>query len=551
MKKQIIQSITVVMLLLVMTACSQSKSIQSYSDAGDSSQFAKDQSFKIAVQAEIPSIDPSVQTDVIGYGVVKNTGEGLYRLDKEGVPELAGAEEEPTVSEDGKTYLFNLRKKAKWSNGSPVTAQDYVFGWQRTVNPETQAEFAYLYEPIKQYTQISKGEAAIDTLGIKAINEYQLEITLNQPLAYFKDLLTLPTFFPQNKAEVTKNGKQSYATSEKAVYNGAFILTGYSGPGISTSWKYEKNPSYWDQKNVKMNAIDVEVIKEAGTALNLFESGQIDDIIVSGEQAQQLKASKEFVAQLQSSMMWLQYNQTKKEFQNEYVRKAISAAIDRESLTSMILGNGSIPSTSLIPTGMMKNPKTDEDFAKQAGDYLAYKPDEAKKYWEKAKKELSIKDLSIDILASDTESSKRIVEYLQGSIEETLPGMKVNVSPVPFAVRLDRSNTQNFDLVLGGWSAIYPDASNFTALFTSKNANNNGKYNNPDYDEAVQLAANNYAQNEEKRWEELQKADQIIMEDLGVCPLYQSAEAHLRNTHLKGIIPAMAQLDFKYSYMTK
>lgn len=551
MKKQMIRGITAAMALFFITACSQTKPTDSSSEDKKSSELAKDQSFKIAVQAEVPSIDPSLQTDVIGYGVVKNTGEGLYRLDKDGVPALAGAEEEPTISEDGKTYLFKLRKEAKWSNGEPVTAEDYVFAWQRTTNPETQAEFAYLYEPVKNYSQIAKGEASVDTLGIKAISDYELEITLDQPLAYFKDLLTLPTFFPQNKAEVTKDGKESYSTSEKAVYNGAFILTGYTGPGISTSWKYEKNPTYWDQENVKMDSIDVEVIKEAGTALNLFESGQLDDIIVSGEQAQQLKDSDEFMAQLQSNTMWLQFNQTKREFQNENVRKAISAAIDRESLTSIILGNGSIPSTSLIPKDMMKNPETGEDFTKEAGDYLAYKPEEAKEYWEKAKQELSIDELTIDILASDTDSSKRIIEFLQGSLEDTLPGMTVTVSPVPFAVRLDRSNTQNFDLVMGGWSAIYPDASNFTTLFTSDNASNNGKYNNSAYDQAVELAAGKYAQDVEKRWDELQKADKIIMEDMGVCPLYQSAEAHLRNTHLKGIIPAMAQLDFKYSYITK
>lgn len=551
MKKQRIRIITATTMLLFMTACSQTKSSDSSLESKNESELAKDQSFKIAVQAEVPSIDPSLQTDVIGYGVVKNTGEGLYRLDKEGVPTLAGAEETPTISEDGKTYVFKLRQDAKWSNGNPVTAEDYVFGWQRTTNPQTQAEFAYLYEPIKNYSQISKGKESVDTLGIKAISDYELEITLEQPVAYFKELLTLPTFFPQNKAEVTKNGEESYSTSEKAVYNGAFVLTDYKGPGISTSWKYEKNLDYWDHENVTMDTIGVEVIKEAGTALNLFDSGQIDDIIVSGEQAQQLKNSDEFIAQLQSNTMWLQFNQTKKEFQNENLRKAISAAIDRESLTSVILGNGSIPSTSLIPEGMMKNPETGEDFTKEAGNYLTYDPDKAKEYWKKAKKELLIDELTIDILASDTDSSKRIVEYLQGSLEETLTGMKITVSPVPFTVRLDRSNTQNFDLVMGGWSAIYPDASNFTTLFTSDNANNNGKYNNPKYNQAVELAAGKYAQEIEKRWDELQKADQIIMEDMGVCPLYQSAEAHLRNPHLKGIIPAMAQLDFKYSYITK
>lgn len=140
---------------------------------------------------------------------------------------------------------------------------------------------------------------------------------------------------------------------------------------------------------------------------------------------------------------------------------------------------------------------------------------------------------------------------MQGTIETSLPGIKVKISPVPFSVRLDRSNKQEFDLVLGGWSAMYPDPSNFTDLFVSTNANNNGRYKNPDYDEAVQQSITTNALDEEKRWTDLQTANRIIMEDIGIVPLYQSAEAHLRNTSLKGIIPAMAQFDYKYSYKIK
>lgn len=553
MKKTLINGALFTIVLLSLAACggTTNKTMTSNSDKNDKSELAEKQEFTLLLQAELPSIDPSLQTDVIGYGAVKNTSEGLFSLDKDGKPILAGAEKEPEISEDGKTYTFSLRPEAKWSDGKPVTANDYVFAWQRTTDPKTAAEFAYLYAPIKNYSVIANGEKPVTELGIKAVNDYELTIELEQPVPYFEAMLTLPTFFPQSQEAVEKFGDKAYSSSETAVYNGAFVLNNFDGPGTDTAWTYEKNPNYWNQNNVIMNKINVNVVKESGTALNLFESGQADDIIISGEQAQQMQNEPTYMTQLQASMMWLQFNQTKKEFQNANLRKAISAAIDREALCRSILGNGSIPATNLVPESMSKNPKTGKDFSKEAGNHLPYDKKAAEEYWKLAQKELGMNQLTIEILCSDADSSKRVVEYLQGTIETTLSGIKVKVAPVPFSVRLDRSTKQDFDLVLGGWSALYPDPSNFTDLFTSANSNNNGSYNNPDYDKAVEQSNTVNALSKEKRWTDLQTANQIIMEDMGIAPLYQSAEAHLRNTSLKGIIPAMAQFDYKYSYKIK
>lgn len=551
MKKRLISGTLLTIVLLNLAACGGTTKETADSNQNNKDQLAEKQEFTLVLQSELPSIDPSLQTDVIGYGVVKNTGEGLFSLDKDGKTILGGAEKEPVISADGKIYTFSLRKNAKWSDGKPVTANDYVFAWQRTTDPKTAAEFAYLFTPIKNYSAIANGEKSVSELGVKAVSDYELEVELEQPVPYFKAMLTLPTFFPQSQEVVDKFGNQAYSSSEAAVYNGAFTLKDFDGPGTDMEWSYKKNPNYWDQKNVKMENINVNVVKESTTALNLFENAQVDDIIVSGEQAQQMSSEPTYIAQLQSSMMWLQLNQSKKEFQNKNLRKAISLAIDREALCQSILGNGSIPATNLVPTNMSKNPKTEKDFVEEAGTHLFYDKKEAKKHWDQAKKELGINQLSIEILCSDADSTKRVVEYLQGTIETSLPGIKVKIAPVPFSVRLDRSNKQEFDLVLGGWSAMYPDPSNFTDLFVSTNSNNNGKYKNPAYDEAVLQSITTHALDDEKRWADLQSANRIIMEDVGVVPLYQSAEAHLRNTSLKGIIPAMAQFDYKYSYKIK
>jgi oligopeptide transport system substrate-binding protein len=240
-------------------------------------------------------------------------------------------------------------------------------------------------------------------------------------------------------------------------------------------------------------------------------------------------------------------------FKNENLRKAISYAVDRDSLVNSILGDGSIASTGLVPSGMTFSPKNKEDFTKSAGTELSYNKKEAKEYWEKAKKELGITSLKFDILSSDTDSSKKITEYLQSAIQESLDGVTVTLSPVPFSVRLDRSNAGDFDVVMGGWGADYADASSFLDLFVTGNSYNRGQWSNSEYDETIKAASTTDVSDPEKRWDDLVKAEKVLMETQGVVPLYQKAEAHLRNTKVKGVVAhgAGAQYDYKWTYIAK
>ncbi|MBE8863451.1 ABC transporter substrate-binding protein, partial [Enterococcus faecium] len=174
------------------------------------------------------------------------------------------------------------------SNGEPVTAADYVFGWQRTVSAETGSEYAYLFAPVTNAEAITAGEKDASELGIKAVSDYELEITLTTPTPYFQYLLAFPSFFPQTQAVVEDNGDQYASTSDNAVYNGPFVLAGFDGPGTDTEWSYEKNDQYWDKGTVKLDTINVSVVKESSTSLNLFQDGQADDVILTGELAQQM-----------------------------------------------------------------------------------------------------------------------------------------------------------------------------------------------------------------------------------------------------------------------
>ncbi len=537
---------------MVLVACGTNDDGEKAGTDSSDQEATVEQTFKVVEQQELPSADPSLATDVIAARVLTATYEGLYRLDQDSQPIAAGAMEVVEPSEDGLTYRFDLRKEATWSNGDPVTADDYVFSWQRTVDPETASEYASIFSPLKNAEAITAGEKDKKELGVTAVSEYELEIVLEKPVPYFNFLLAFKQYFPQNRKIVEQFGKEFATSSEKAVYNGPFVLADFDGPGTDMDWAYVKNEHYWDQQNVKLDRIDVTVVKESSTALNLYQSGELEDVILTGELAQQMANDPELVIEKLASSYYLEMNQREENsvFRNVNLRKAISYSIDRLAMSRDILGDGSVPARGLIPSDMSVNPTSGKDFADENGDFLALDAKKAQEYWEVAKKELGIDRLELDILSSDNDSSKKVVEYLQGAIEENLDGVKVTVSPVPFTVRLDRSNKGEFDLVLGGWSADYADPITFIELFRTEDSYNRGKFSNEAYDkEALESATVNVLK-PEARWDNLLAAEKILMEEMGVIPLYQKAEAHLRTAEIKEIAihPAGAHYDYRWAY---
>jgi oligopeptide transport system substrate-binding protein len=553
MKKWAFGLVTVCGVLLA--GCTTGGTENSGNSTSSSGKAAVEQVFNVVVQQEMPSADLSLATDTISFSALNNVYEGLYRLDADSKPQPAGAAELAEVSEDGLTYRLKLREDAKWSNGNPVTAADYVYGWQRTVKPETGSEYAYLYAPVKNAESITAGKTDPSELGIKAVSDYELEITLEKATPYFDYLLAFPSFFPQNQATVEEKGDQYATASDQSIYNGPFVLNGFDGPGTDTEWSYEKNEHYWDQENVSLQTINVSVVKESATALNLFQDGQADDVILTGELAQQMANDEAFVSEPLARTSYIEFNQREDDspFRNADLRKAISYAIDREALVTSILGDGSLVSTGLIPQGMTFSPIDNKDFVEDAGSVIEYNEEKAKEHWEKAKAALGIDSLEFEFLASDTDSTKKVIEYVQSAVESTLDGIKIELSPVPFSVRLDRSNNGDFEMLMSGWGADYADASSFTDLFVTGNSYNRGRWSNEDYDAAVNASTVTHAGDPEARWQDLLEAEKIIMSEQAVVPVFQNVEAHLRSPNVTGVVShgAGAQYDYKWASVTE
>ncbi|MEK3935373.1 peptide ABC transporter substrate-binding protein [Sporosarcina sp. FSL W7-1349] len=505
--------------------------------------------------AEIPSMDLSIAEDQVSFLVLSNVMEGLYSLDQESMPVPAMAEGEPEISDDGKTYTFKIRDDAKWSNGDPVTAHDFVYSWQRAIDPDTASPYGpYLMAGmVKNATEIGKGEAEITDLGIRAEDDKTLVIELENPVAYFLSLMAFPTFFPLNEDFVTEHGDKYAANSDAMLYNGPFKLTDWDGTG---DWKYVKNDQYWDKDTVKLDEITVNVVKETATAVKLYEQGQIDRTVLSSEYAMQYTDNPEVVHELETSVFYFKLNQERNgkatPLANENIRKAIARAFNKQELTDAILANGSLPANYLVPVEFTYD-EDGKDFRDYSGEYLEYNVDEAKKYWEKGLEELGTDQVTLELLGGDTENAKKQQEWFKSEFERNLPGLTINLKEVPFAVRLKLDNSSDFDIQNAGWGADFSDPISFMELFTTDSPQNLTGYSNPELDQLVEATKVELADDPVARYEAFAKAEKILLEDdAAIAPQYQRGRAALMKPYVKGLVthPFGGDYSFKWTYIS-
>ena len=507
--------------------------------SGCGSATEKDSKNTLAINSGdvIATMDSSMNTDAIGAQHLTNTMEGLYRYDgKDLKPAIAKKVVKPTNG--GKTYTFDLRH-TQWSNGKPVTANDFVYAWRRTVDPKTASQYAYIYSGIKNADKINAGKKPVNTLGIKALGKYKLEVTLENAIPYFNTLMASSTFYPQYKPSVEKAGKQYGLSSTGMVFNGPFKLVNWNVS--KNSWTEVKNNKYWNAKNVKLKTLKYYVVKDANTGLNLYDANRINRYEkLGGDTARQVSSYKTFSMDKQTANFYLELNQKKyKFFRNAKIRQAISMSINRSQLTNNVLGKTGGIEHTIVPVGMSFNPTTKVDFTKEkmlqsSNQYTEYNPKEATRLWKEGIKETGQKNLSFTLLGDDTDNSKKQNEYLQGQMEKNLPGIKITLSNVPFKSRLDKSTSGNFDIVVTGWNADYPDPVTFLDIFTTGNVQNNGKYSNAQYDALINKSKTTDATNEEARWQDLLQATKILTDEQGAIPLYQSYQANLTRSNVKG-----------------
>ncbi|WP_242247558.1 peptide ABC transporter substrate-binding protein [Bacillus cereus group sp. BfR-BA-01523] len=507
---------------LLLTACNNK--------ANKSETEAKKQVLNVTVSEEIPSLDTTKTMDGTSAHVMQNIFEGLYVLDDQDQPIPAVAKSFKR-SEDGKKYTFDLRKDAKWSNGDSVTANDFMFAWRRAVSHETASQYAYMLFYVKNAKEINKGTKPLDELGVKVINDYKLEVELEQPIPYFLQLLALPIYLPQHESFLKEQGKNYALEPSNLIYNGPFVLE---------KWKHEqefqlkKNDTYWDKKKVKLEEINFQIVKDTMTAVNLYEAGDLDRVPINSQFVDKYKGNKQLHMSSDPGIAMLRFNEKNNALANKKVRQSISLALNKEDFVAHFINNGAKPASGLVPVGHI-NEATGKDFRKENGDISPYDLQKAKKIWEEAKKELGVEQIKLEFLTFEQDNAKRMAEYIKGDLEKNLQGLTIQIKQQPFKQKLQLEQTGEYDISMVNWGPDYKDPISYLELFTTSNPNNKMNYSNPHYDELIKKAKNDLILDQKKRWEALRGAEQVILEDAAVAPLYHIGSAYVQKDYVKGI----------------
>ena len=531
--------------VFLLSACSSNGDTSSTSSSSSTNDGSGDQVVHYTAPTELSTMDTALITDINSSNYLGHVIEGLLRIDEEGNPVPAIAADEGVISEDGLTYTYKLREDAVWSNGDPVTANDFVYAMQKLVDPDTGASYSYLAETIKNAPEIMAGETEVSELGVTANGDHEITFTLTQPTPYFKFLLAFTAFFPQNQAFVEEQGDEYGTSSDALLANGPFTLENWDGTGLT--WDLEKNDDYYAADEVSLDAVNVQVVKEPSTAVNLFEGGQTDNAHLTGEIVKQYADNENVVVQKKARTSYLEFNWDNEYLQNEKLREALGLVINTDDLVNTVLGDGSTEIDGFLPADFVSNPTTGDDFTEETEPFLSYDVERAQELWEEAKAELGVDSISLSFVGDDDEKSKQLSQYIQGQIQNNLPGISIELRNVPKKNRLALADSRDFDVLLTGWGADFADAINFMDLLYSDSPYNEGGYANADYDALIDQAKTTNANDEEKRWADLQQAHTILTDDFVFIPLYQEAETQLRNPAVEGIILNSVGVEFDLS----
>ncbi|MFC5649061.1 ABC transporter substrate-binding protein [Paenibacillus solisilvae] len=509
-----------------------------------------DQTFRMNITTEPPTLDVAQAQDQTSFTVLTGLYEGLTRMDKDGniVP---GVAEKWEVSEDGKKFTFHLNKNAKWSNGDPVTAHDFEYSWKRTLDPDLNPPAPYAYQlyyikNAQNYNIKADNPDHIsdpNQLGVKATDDYTLEVELENPTPYFLNITAFFTAYPVHKS--AKDNPNWAAEAKDYISNGPFKLA---------SWKHGDtiemvpNENYDKKDEIKLKSVKFVMLKDPNTELNSYKTGQLDWTgtptgSIPSEQLAKAITDKNPELNIKgiASTYYYNFNNTKKPFNNAKVRKALSMAINRQAIVDKVTKAGQQPAYGFVSTGIHGVKGEFREEVKD--DYFKEDVAEAKK--------LLAEGLAEEGLSSMPEFSLSFNEGLHKNIAEAIADMwKTNLGITAklelqeWKVFLKNRQSLNYDVARAGWGADYNDPMTFIDMFTSKGGNNDIGFKNADYDALVKEA---YSTNDQqKRVDAMAKAEKILIGDNNaIMPIYYYTSNQLVKPYVKNyVVDYSGNLDY-------
>lgn len=492
-------------------------------------------SVTVAMDADLNTMDYDLATDGNSFIMQSMCVSGLAMLDADGQPQSDLAEKWD-VSEDGKTYTFHLRDGIKWSNGDPVTADDFVYGWRRLVDPDTASEYNFIVSTIGVVNadEVIAGEKPVEDLGVEATDDSTFVVHLTQPCGFLLGLMAFPSFFPLNQKFYEEKGDQfGVGSVDDILYCGPYTMTDWQA---GNQYTFTKNDDYWDADAVDTDTVTFKFLQDTQSAMLEFQQGNIDVVKLASEQVDAYKNEEGFTTRLTGYAWRLDFNYEVDKLNNLDLRKAISLAIDRNSLADDVLKDGSIAAKGFIPEQFAYGPDG-KDYRETSGDLIDTDADAdaAEAEYEKAKAALG-GDVTIDLLYEDSEACKAVAENLQQQLQTALPGLTVTMNCKPKKTRLELSNSHQYEVMLTRWGPDYADPQTYLDLFRSTRAGYTGTYVNDDYNTLLYKAFfGEDAADAEKRWADMVEAEKMLIDDVAMVPLYQNGGAMMINPKVSGI----------------
>lgn len=497
---------------------------------------------------EPQTLDPQRATDRIAMTILGHAGEGLVRLDPASKPVPAQAASWEVT--DKTSYVFKLRENVAWSDGKPVTAADFVYGWQRAADPATGAGNAFLLHALKNGRAVTEGTKAPAELGVKALDERTLAVTLERPTEFFLRLLSMATFQPARRDFVEQAGGLYATEAGKLLSNGPFVVASWVH---GTSLVLKKNEAYWNKGEIHLDEISMPaVVRDKAEEFRRFKDGQFSlTWSLSKEAVAEAEKAKIQVRKYNHGTVWyLQLNTKRGATASKSFRKALQLAMNREQFVKDVQGiSGSRPIYGIVPDYM---PGVSKRYGEE---YPLAFPDAqiktARALLEAAKAELGVKELpAVTVLANDTVDTRRDMEYFKKYFKETL-GLEMKLDFAAVKERLERTERRDFDVVNAGWGPDYLDAMTYADLFTSWNKHNATGWTSADYDALIDKATQSV--DAKVRLDAVSAAEKILVEEAPIVPYFQQYRVYVQDPRLIGVLRRTvgADPDFYYAKIMK
>ena len=487
---------------------------------------------KVQVGPDPETVDPALNSAIDGGNMILHAFEGLLTLDENGQLKEGQAESWET-SEDGLTWTFHLRDGLKWSDGTDLTAEDFVYSWQRVCDPNVAAPYAEtVLGMVKGYDEAVAGD--ITKLDVQAPDEKTVVVNLANPCSYFGELAAFATLNPVQQATVEANGDAWATSADTYISNGPFMMTEWV-PGSHIT--FSKNPNYWNAEAIKLDKLEFELIEDSNAAYSAYTSGEVDMIKdVPTEEIPSLQGNDDFHVEPIIGTYYVSLNLQKEYFQDARVRKALSLAIDRNYVANTLMQGTYSPASSIVGPGWLDTDGS--SFAENANGGTPYidndnfdaNLEEAKKLLEEAGYPNGEGFPQIEYTTNDAGYHKVVAEYLQQAWAAIGIDLKVNI--VEWASFTPMRRNGEFDVARNGWVGDYTDPSNILELFCTTNGNNDGKYTNADFDAAIEDSR--VTTDAATRSADLHKAEDLLMEDAGCIPIAYYNDFWLQSSKITG-----------------